>query len=251
MKKNKNNTAPKSPKSLLFVNVLLYKSRKSTLLEEGTFSINSHCSETLSQEEVIEMACDRRGIKPSEMEAALQDFFATLENILKKGRGFHTEWVYGDVRAKGILLDENEEFNPRGTAGHSLGVNINFTRNIIDDIVTTRIPIKRDQQMKVKPNIQGVYDFYTKTDNVLILGAPAVITGDNFKMDDADTVKLVLTDSNDVKYEITDFKAQTANELHLQMPEDIPAGQYRLRILCEQQGKYKEDTHEDRVTVKE
>ncbi|MFA8450665.1 MAG: DUF4469 domain-containing protein [Bacteroidales bacterium] len=243
-------TKIKTKSRRFFCNVLLYHPHQSRFLEKGKFCILSSTSETVSEEEFLLMACERRGIRESEMKAALEDYFATVYRILSIGKSFNTQWLHGNVTAKGILESKDDYFSPKHNKNHKFGINVRLDYEMLDIIQRSKIPYKRSSSIEVKPSMQEAYDIFTREEDVLNTGEIAVIRGLNFDFNNMENVELFLQDMDDNKFPFTSFVPRSSGELHARVPADVPAGEYRLKLGCNLGTKYLEDTLTRMVTVK-
>lgn len=236
----------KKHKSILLP--LIYSAKKTPQLKEGKYAIHSYSDQILREEEVIEKACEQRGIKASEMTAALDDFFNTLISIMSKGRGFNTSWVNGRIATRGILNGEDDDFDPGKKQGHQFSFHITLSKRILDVLHYCKIPFKRKAKARQKPLISKVYDFFTKRKDVLLAGQCAVLQGSNFPDDALGKVSITLT-NDDQTFELHNFRIESTRQILLQVPDDLPAGEYRIAVIGDYEEKYLRDTYSNTVSL--
>lgn len=233
----------------MIILTVICKPKKSPMLKKDQYAISCKTDEQIEFDEVIELAADKRGVAPTQIEAAAKDLFATLLELLKKGKSFKTPWMTGGFTMKGYLK-EGEEINPKRSSNHSLNPYFKITPLVIEEILRGNIPISKQRIIRLKPQVDMIFDFYTKSNDTIVRGQAAVIKGKNFFIEDVDDIRIMLGDRHtECLYEANTFEVATKDEIHLILPESVPVGDYILRVIYCKQDLILADTYHEMVHV--
>lgn len=190
---------------------------------------------SLNLEDIVnEMEFRHSSLTPADMLAMFEDFHRTIVKRLSEGDRINIDLLQFSLSIKGNFTGENDQFDP---SRHKLVVRVNPSRDF-QQTVTQRARFEKQTTETPAPELHQYYNLEgSEPHTVLTPTHMARIKGQRLSFDQSDPQQgLFITPVNGTGQEtngdirVERFSRATRGQLVFRVPDQLPAGHYRLEV---------------------
>ncbi|MFA8298640.1 MAG: hypothetical protein ACEPOV_00595 [Hyphomicrobiales bacterium] len=185
------------------------------------------------------------------IESCLNGFFYIVAQELQKGNSIHTNWIYSHVSARGTVDSIDEVFDPKHNAEHEIFPNVQFTKSLKTEIQENIEPLNKTDYSSPVPEIQRVFDEFSKAENILMKGGITVIKGSSFRLKKDESIQIILLDTDGNSHEMDKVNFDSDNYIRFCVDKSLPIGDYKLMLIKNTNNETPAIRFGNDVTVKE
>ncbi|MBI9034070.1 MAG: DUF4469 domain-containing protein [Bacteroidales bacterium] len=182
--------------------------------------------ESLSMEAIVDQMLERGStVTRADALSVLEDYSATIESLMKKGKGVNTPLFNLHPSIKGVFLKDDQFDKSRHF------VRYNITPGIRIKTAVNDISVEKVQANKPRPVLIHFEDLASGTRNETITsGKIGSIKGSRLKFNPAEATQGIFFIATDnTNYKVDMITVNKPSELHFLTP-DLPAGDYQLQV---------------------
>lgn len=166
-------------------------------------------------------------LKPTEIIAVIDSYWEVIRDFISKGEGYSDEYISTRFNVKGTFRNDKDEFD---SSRHALIVDAILKARVAE--ATQQVKMKKLAAKVVAPEIDGVYDWGTKSkEGLLTPGDVLEVVGDRLKIyDNLNEEGVFFVNQLDGKEtQVVQLRVNQKKTLTFRVPE-LKTGNYRLEI---------------------
>ncbi len=173
-----------------------------------------------------DMVKQSRHHSAAELHGILTLFLETVNDHLQKNHHIHLPFLKITTSISGKFADEQDRFDPKR---HRVNVKVNPGKELT--AFTKQLKVQKVSPTRPTPCIRSVWTFNQLGSQTATPGEAVEIKGMHLKIDKSDPRQgLFLTGAGLPNLHITRLYHNLSTRLFFEMPQDVPAGEYRFMI---------------------
>ena len=161
-----------------------------------------------------------------ELQGIFELFLETVDYLLQKNHHIHLPFLKITTSISGKFTDEQDRFDPKR---HRVNVKVNPGKELT--ALTRQIKVQKVSPTRPDPWIRSVWTFNPLGSRIATSGEAVEIKGMHLKIDESDPRQgLFLAGADLADIRVTRLYHNLSTRLLFVMPQDVPAGEYRLMI---------------------